>query len=193
MRPGESTSGGVARALPGLVVRSRGFTLIELLVTIAIAAILLALAAPSFGNVSLASKLGADANRISASAILSRAEAIKRNSAIVMCASSTGTSCATTGDWEQGWIVFNDSVTRNSEVDVGEEILHREVAAPPGFRIMETTPQLALSFSPTGVGTTQGTFIVCRATPTVGSQERKVTVNATGRTAVTKPSPAVGC
>jgi type IV fimbrial biogenesis protein FimT len=36
------------------------------------------------------------------------------------------------------------------------------------------------------VGTTQADFKVCRATPTAGSQERHVVINATGRTLVEK-------
>jgi type IV fimbrial biogenesis protein FimT len=170
---------GALGALVGLrrVRALRGFTLIELLVTIAIVGVLLALAAPSFSDASLASKLAASANRLSASAILARSEAIKRNIPVILCASADGSTCAASGGWEQGWIVKTATT-----------VLLAEQAAPGGFKITEAsvTPLITLSFQPTGVGTTQATFKVCRATPSVGTQERTVAINATGRTFVKK-------
>ncbi len=156
---------------------SRGFTLIELLVTIALAAVLLALAAPSLSDASLRSKLAANANRLAASATLARSEAIKRNSSITLCMSANGTSCTTSGSWEQGWIVL-----------AGSTLLLYEKAADSGYRVKETsgTPVTSLTFQSTGVGSTQADFKVCRYSPTVGSQERVVGVGATGRTTVSK-------
>jgi len=160
----------------------RGFTLIELLVTIALVAILLALAAPSLRDASLSSTLAANANRLVASATLARSEAIKRNTPITLCTSINGTSCATTGQWEQGWIVLN-----------GATVLLYEQAAPAGFKITASPAGTAsLSFQATGVGSTQADyFTVCRATPTAGIQERVVSVWATGRAYVKKTTTGV--
>lgn len=156
--------------------RIRGFTLIELMVTIAMVAILMALAAPSFSEATLGSKLAANANRLSASATLARSEAIKRNSTITMCVSTDGLTCAGSGGWEQGWIVLT-----------GTTVLHYEQAAPAGLTITDTTATaVSLSFPSTGAGATTAEFRVCRLTPEVGAQERVVTVTATGRTSVKK-------
>lgn len=153
----------------------RGFTLIELMVTVALAAILLGLAAPSLSDASLSSKLSASANRLAANSTLARSEAIKRNASIELCMSANGTSCITTGSWEQGWIVKS-----------GATVLLYEQPAPSGLRVKEASSLTSLTFQATGVGATQASFTVCRISPTVGSQERVLTVSATGRTAITR-------
>lgn len=152
--------------------RSRGFTLIELMVTITVAAVLLTIALPSFVNTTLNSKLRATANNLSAAAMLARSEAIKRNSATRLCASDNGTSC--NGNWEDGWIVITTDNT----------VVHVEGAAPDGFKV--NAGVTTLTFAPSGVGSTATSFTICRATPSVGSQERVVAISATGRPSITR-------
>lgn len=159
-------------------VRLRGFTLVELMITIAILAILLAVAAPSFNDAMLGSRLGSLANRVVASSMLARGEAIKRNSTVTMCVSTDGATCAT-GGWEQGWIVL-----------AGTAVLLRQEAAPAGLKITESATTSTLTFSSTGVGATTATLTICRLTPTVGGTERVVRVNATGRAYVEKTTNA---
>lgn len=152
--------------------RSLGFTLIELMVTIAVAAVLLTIALPSFVDTTLNSKLRATANNLSAAAMLARSEAIKRNSATRLCPSSDNTSCS--GDWEDGWIVISSDNT----------VVHREGPVPDGYKV--NTAATVLTFEPSGVGSTATDFVICRATPSVGSQERRVSISATGRPSVTR-------
>jgi type IV fimbrial biogenesis protein FimT len=161
---------------------SRGFTLIELLVVITVTAVLLSLAAPSFQEASLSSKLSGNANRLVASATMARSEAIKRNAVTTLCVSSNGSSCAGSGGWETGWIVMNAGT-----------VLHREQPAPAGYKITAASAIHTMTFHPSGVGATQATFTVCRATPTPGSQEREVRVSSTGRASVKKPATAGSC
>jgi type IV fimbrial biogenesis protein FimT len=157
-------------------VPCRGFTLIELMVTIAIMAILLMIAVPSFSNATLGSKLSAYANSLAASAHLARSEAIKRNAPVELCVSSNGTSCATSGGWEQGWIVRA----------ANETVIQYQQALPTGLKILSGTTT-SVNFAPSGVGANiAATFTVCRATPTVGAQERVVSITATGRPSVKK-------
>lgn len=151
--------------------RSRGFTLIELMVTITVAAVLLTIALPSFVNTTLNSKLRATANNLSAAAMLARSEAIKRNSATQLCPSDDDTTCS--GTWEDGWIILN-----------GATVIHREGPVPDGYKV--NTSATTLTFAPNGVGSTAASFVICRATPSVGSQERLVSISATGRPSVTR-------
>ncbi len=151
-----------------------GFSLIELMVTVSILAILLAIGVPSFIDIMLSSKLSSYANNFLASTYLTRGEAIKRNRAVTLCASSNSTTCG--GSWEQGWIV-----TLLPE----ETVLHREQALNSGFKMTGTGGISRLDFQGTGVGATQATLTVCRATP-LGKQERVIRVSATGRAAVSK-------
>lgn len=149
-----------------------GFTLIELMVTIAVAAILVSLALPSFSDATLSGKLVASANDLVAGVALGRSEAIKRNAMASMCVSSNGTTCGS-GGWEQGWIILS-----------GTTVVQKHAAAPTGFKASSTVTKI--DFQPSGVGNTQATITVCRATPTVGSQERVVQVDATGRAYVSR-------
>jgi type IV fimbrial biogenesis protein FimT len=145
-----------------------GFTLIEAMVAIAIMVILMTIAVPSFRSASLNSQLRDSANSLAAAAYLARGEAIKRNAVVTLCMSANGSTCAASGGWEQGWIVVSGAPLRV------------EKAAPSGLRI--TAGGLtSLTFQPTAVGATPATFTLCRATPSVGPEERVVTIDATGR------------
>lgn len=149
-----------------------GFTLIELMVAIAVLAIVLAAAIPSFSDITLRSKLRTYAADLVASAQLARSEAINRNGQVRMCVSSNGTSCGS-GSWEQGWIVLH-----------GSTVIHRQQAIAASYRIISS--EAAIVFQSSGVGATLVTLDVCRATPTVGAQGRRITVSATGRTSVSQ-------
>jgi len=146
--------------------RAAGFTLIELMVSIAVLAILLGVAVPAFTSAQLSTQLRTSTNNLIAGAHLARSEAIKRNAVVQMCVSPDGTSCGS-GDWNQGWIIVR-----------GAEVLHREDAISDRYHI--NAPADSLSFQPTGVDSTAGSFTICRATP-LGPEERVVTIDAIGR------------
>ena len=159
--------------------RLRGFTLVEMLVALSILAVLLALAAPSFTEASLPSKLRSTANSLVGAAQLARSEAIKRDAVVTLCVSTDGATCGV-GNWSQGWIVLS-----------GATVLQSEPAAPTGFHVTPAGGSVALSFQPSGVGATTETFTVCRSTPKVGSQERSVAVSAIGRASVSTTTNGV--
>ena len=96
------------RVLP---VRSRlhGFTLIELMVTIAVLAIISAIAYPSFTSLMNSNRLTAAANDLVGDLQTARSEAIRRNARVTVCASADNTTCSGAGgDW-QSWIVWIDN------------------------------------------------------------------------------------
>ena len=168
-----------------------GFTLIELLVTIAIAAILLALAAPSFEEASVSSKVSDIATRVAVTASTARGEAIKRNGRAVMCISADGDSCAGSGGWDQGWIVFHDrnqNGTRdaNANPTLDDTLIMKEAAVTSGYKVLETDSKTSLNFPATGIGATTAIYTVCRATPSVAKQQRTVNIGPTGKGNVQK-------
>lgn len=68
------------------IVEMRGLTLIELLVAMAVAAISLAIAIPSFGALSRKARLSDASSDLAASLNYARSEAIRRNQAVHVCA-----------------------------------------------------------------------------------------------------------
>lgn len=104
---------------PGLPPQ-RGFSLIELMVVIAVAAILLALAVPSFADVTTRNRIAGQANDFIAGVNYARSEAIRLGGTSGICASSDGTTCS--GDWTDGWLVWSDA-DRDGALDSPGEVL----------------------------------------------------------------------
>jgi len=92
----------------------RGFTLVELMVTVAVMAILAAVAVP--GMQAFLAKSGMNSVKDDFAIALQRArlDAINRNTCVSVCqlASSGGNTCATgtaVGNWHQGWITYTNA------------------------------------------------------------------------------------
>lgn len=96
----------------------RGVSLIELMITLAIGAIILTVGVPAFQTTVVNARVAAHTNDYISSLNLARSEAVKRGRRVLLCKSSDGASCITSGGWEQGWIVFLD-MDNNAAVDTG--------------------------------------------------------------------------
>lgn len=97
---------------------AKGFTLLELMVTVAVLAIVISVAVPSFVNLVNNNRLTAQSNEILAALLLARTEAIKRNESMVFCHSNDGINCTMppAAGW-QGWMV--QGVVDNTPVASG--------------------------------------------------------------------------
>lgn len=109
--------------------RVAGFTLVELMITLAVAAVVLALAIPSFTSMINSNRLAALSNDIAGSLQLARMEAVRRGVRVVACPSNDGSTCAT-GNPMNGWILFTD-VNSNDALDAGDEVLRYLTVKPP--------------------------------------------------------------
>jgi type IV fimbrial biogenesis protein FimT len=174
-------------------LRQHGFSLVELLVAMTILAILMAIAIPSYNSLVLSGTASRYASSMAESALLARGEAIRRNAAITMCVSTDGTTCGSgSGGWEQGWLVScktNDLVTCDT-AGASTLVIQYQGAAKSGWKITEASGLARIDFDPSGTGATAASMTVCRATPTVGEQQRTVRLGATGRPTVVKTSSA---
>jgi type IV fimbrial biogenesis protein FimT len=169
----------------------QGFTLVELLVVMTIVAILLAMAIPSYNSLAISTTASQYASSMAESALLARAEAIRRNAAVSVCVSADGATCGS-GGWEQGWLVScmsNDHVTCDTS-GTSTLVIQYQGPANSGWKISEASGLAKLNFDPSGTGATAASMTVCRATPSVGEEQRLVRIGATGRPTVVKTSSA---
>ena len=113
----------------------QGFTLIELLVVIAVMALAASLAAPNMASLVRANRAAGEITALSSSIRAAKSEAIKRGGAVQLCSSSNGTSCLSSNDWSQGWILYSDA-NRNQTLDSGEVILAKEQALKAGDSLL---------------------------------------------------------
>ena len=171
---------------------AKGLTLIELMITISILAILLALAVPSFQSMIASSSLTTTTNDLVNTLAQARSNAIRRGGRVTVCKSANGTQCATTGNWEQGWIVFNDTTKSgtSANVDTGEAITFVAPAQLAGIVINGNLSYI--SYAADGQtkqmsGAFQGgTLRICstNASLTNAKRARNLTLTGTGRIAV---------
>ena len=100
-----------------------GFTLVELVITMAVLAIVLSMAVPSFKDMIANSRSTSLASELSAAVNFARSEAVKRVKRVTICPSSNGTSCLTSSDWAKGWLVFVDKAASDSAAVEVETVL----------------------------------------------------------------------
>lgn len=175
--------------VPPCYSTQRGFTLIELMVTVAVMAALLPIAFTGLGDAMTSIKLTSASNMLLSHIHHARSEAIKRNSRVVLCKSSDGASCAQTGGWEQGWIIFHDA-NNNGAREEAEIIIQREAALTGELKFTgNLNVARYLSFAPSGAtrmvggGYQLGTLTLCRQSTEAG-EARQITFNAAGRARV---------
>lgn len=146
---------------------AKGFTLVEILLTLTVAAILVAVAVPSFDGSIKNNKLNSAATGLLSEIVFARSEAVKRNLPVSICASTNGTAC-NTNDWELGRLVFVDdgagdsANSANGEVD-SETILKSYNNVISGVAIDATvfTANDHITFFGDGSVEEVGTMVLC--------------------------------
>ncbi len=168
---------------------SKGFTLLELMVTLAVSAILMFIAVPSFVSFIRSSQLTTQANAFFTDLSLTKSEAVKRNARVSICSSSNGTTCSGSSNWATGWVVFTDVSGVSGTLDSTDELLrtHGEIKGEATFT---STGDTFVQFTASGYSST---YNDASATETVftldhskctGDQRRVISVAPFGRVQV---------
>jgi type IV fimbrial biogenesis protein FimT len=150
----------------------KGFSLIELMVTLAVLAIVLGLAAPSFSSMLQDNRALSLGSELQGALQYGRSEAVKRRLNVVVCRSNAaGSACENGADWSGGWLV------RQSGGDVLRVWGRAQGLAVAG-------PNAGVTFR--GNGMASATVFSVKPTACTDTQKRVITVSATGATSVTK-------
>lgn len=129
--------------------------MVELLAAISIAAIMAAIGVPSFRFVTVSNRMSSEVNLLLGDMQFARGEAIKRGLPVVVCISTNGTSCVTSGaTWSGGWIVFADNNSNNA-LDTGEPVIRVQKAFgnSDSFVADSTSNLRAITFNREGFAT----------------------------------------
>lgn len=152
---------------------SKGFTLIELMVTIAVLAIVVTVAAPSFSGLLADNRASALANELQGALQLARSEAIKRRETVTVCRSNADQDeCADGTNWAGGWLV---ALADGEVIKVWD----------PAAGAVIVGPTAGISFRGNGLSSSAEQWSVSPANCT-GQQQRTLSVGATGSTSSTK-------
>lgn len=205
--------------IPLLIIRAmkaqqqNGFTIIELMLTIALGAVLLALAVPSYTTMVKNNCLTTKTNGLISAIQLARSTAITARTDILfspMCTLDSDASTCTDANNEfgDGIVVFRDidgsgfpnttvdeDVNGNGTLDAGEDLNLNgtldndltEIIRANDFgcaaTINETSNNLVLTYSLNGSASPLGTFDICDDRNSSEYTGRQVTLTTTGRAA----------
>jgi type IV fimbrial biogenesis protein FimT len=191
-----------------IMKKHSGYTLIELMAILSVIAIVLATGLPLMSIFFQGNRMVSNTNEIVAGLHIARSEAIKQQMRVTMCQSTNRATCAGTGSWEDGFIVFQDP-NGNATVDGGERILRINTGAD-GKQVTVRSDdggsnqiKNAVTFTSRGLpkllnGTsTSGTFRVCDSrgkrmnTDNETTVARGVVLSISGRVRTTKTAAKI--
>lgn len=142
---------------------TKGFTLVEALIAMAVAAILLAVAVPSWSHAMAAANAGSVRARLAASLLDAVRHSVLAESEVVVCPIGASGHCSGSANWDGGWIVFAD-LNGNRIPDQNETRLSGGPALPENVHLRTTASRTRLVFQPNGGNAGSNvTFTLCDA------------------------------
>lgn len=172
-------------------VGQRGFTLVELAVTVAVLAIIAAIAIPNFRSLINSNRLTSAANEASALVQSARIEALRRNTIVLVCATdapqAAAPTCRTTG--ASGIVSYTPNGQVLNRVSFPPQVQAR---VSPGFGTR-------IGFRPDGFArATTGAMLtamvsVCIPTTAPGDNVRLLSIGSGSRVTLSRATGAGGC
>lgn len=182
------------------LLAASGFSLIELFVAMAVVAILLAAALPSFRDLGMRMNVSSTTNDLVGALNTARAEAAKRGTWVAVIANSN------TNDWSSGWRVEADVGAPPNPPDhvfsgaAPDVVIQRYGALPPNYAVHTLVTggnDAQIVFGPAGqllLPTTEADLNICRPDGQAANS-RRIIVGGSGeitsqRDTSTSPAPA---
>lgn len=169
--------------------------MLELVITIALLAIVTALAAPSFRNAIQNNRVTAQSNDFVLAMQLARTEAVKRGRPVSVCASDVaggGDEPVCGDDWSLGWMVFLDAeasagdggVTVEERIRVWRPVNENvEVDVPDSVEFLRYLPRGNIDVAS---GAAFPFVITMDIDGCTGDQAREIRMTRTGNASVTR-------
>lgn len=157
--------------------RSFGFTLIELLAVVAIASIALLVAVPSGARILKNNRIVTQTNDFISALALARSEAATRSQSVVICVSADLTTCQGSGDFDEGWLMFEDT-DGDTVLDAGETIIRVGQALPGTLTLEANSGDDTITFTALGRAVATDSFALCWDADEEG---RDISLSRTGR------------
>lgn len=164
-----------------------GVTILELVVVVAVVAVLLGVAIPSFVGMTQTNRVAGEINALSGDLQFARAEAIKEGLPVTICTSSNGTSCLGSNSWSTGWIVFSDT-NGTQTVDAGDTVLRKQIPWTNSDTFSADNSIAAVTYSRDGFAIALPGTVTWKlhTQPLNAAASRCVAVNIAGRQQVQK-------
>lgn len=185
-----SGTGAASTFTPRLMT---GMTLIELMVVLALMAILMTVAIPSFTSLIQSNRVASEVNGFIGSLQFARAEAIKQGLPVTVCTSSDGSNCLDSSDWNTGWIVFVDP-NNNKTHDSSETVLKVQPKWTSTDTFTANNDIEAITYTRDGfaLGLTGTATLTLHTNPENARATRCVVINLVGRQQV-QPANGNNC
>lgn len=168
--------------------KGQGFTLIELLVTLAVLAIVLGIAVPTFATTMNSIQQSTQVNQLLADLHFARSRAITSRRPVSICAGESG--CDGLARWGGQVMVFDD-LNANGVLDEHDTPLRiSTIASSHSWTWRNFRKQRHMTFKPDGTThSLNGTFVLCRQ----DKKLKKIVINVTGRARLAAPTADDHC
>jgi type IV fimbrial biogenesis protein FimT len=156
---------------------ANGFTLVEMMIVLAISAIMVSMALPSFTGLIARNRLSSESSGLMADLMLARSEALRQGSLVTVCASADGQTCSNGANWASGRITFTDQGVAGTFDPATDRLLRVNRDFSTADSLTPTPALTSVSFLADGTINNAVTFAVCRT----GYTGLNVSVSNAGR------------